>query len=251
IDNSSNTPELYRIEMDKYEGYDFTFNDDFTLNGPTNGTTKALELTSGDLILDDASIDITLTSGGADFEIPSEASINAIGATLRNTGDNTGISLDGLMVVGDNSQWLLNGGTDNYIEYSSSGNAEIQVEQGTLRVGSQIRRGTVNEMGVLKFSQNHSNSTVIVGENDAPTNSRGVFEILNIGSEFNQVADAGIEIVRQQTSPSLAALYLDPGSSSLGDGSSITLGNASTPAGQEIGIYSTISLKNIVVDNTS
>jgi hypothetical protein len=232
---------------------DIDFIEQFTLNGATDGNSneKALYLVKGDLTIDNSLTDITLTSGGGDFAIPSESSLTVREATVRNTGDNTGIYLDGLMVVGDNSQWLLNGGTDNYIRYTSSGNAEIQVNEGTLRVGSQIRRPLNNEMGVLKFSQTSSSSTVIVGENDAPENSRGVFEILNLGSEFNQVADANITIVRQQTSPSVAALYLDPDSYSLSDGSSFTFGNAGTPASQEIGIYSTIPVKNIIVDNSS
>lgn len=243
--------DLYRLEIDKLEGYSFTCNNDFTLSGPTNGATKALELISGDLIILGSSTDITLTSGGANFKIPSGTSLSVSNAIVRATGTNSGIYLDGLMEVGDNSQWLLNGGTNNFIEYSASGNAEIQVEQGTLIVGSQIRRNTLTTEGILNFSQNNANSTVIIGETDAPENRRGVFEILNAGSEFTQVADASITIVHSQTTPAFPSLYLDPESSSLGSGSGFVFGNSSTlAANKDMGIYSTIDLKNITLDNS-
>lgn len=251
---TSNNIDLNRLIINKSDNTaDVNFNEEFTLNAATNGTSaqKALYLVSGDLTIDNSLTDIDLTTGGGDFNIPAEASLNVLNATVNASGSSTGIYLDGLMTVGDGSSWLINGGTDNYIEYSVSGNARIEIEQGTLRVGSQIRRSTLTTEGILLFSQNHSNSTVIIGETGAPENNRGVFEILNAGSDFTQVDNAEITIVRQQTTPTIAALYLDPATSSLGSGAGFNLGNASTPAGQQIGIYSTIALQNLTIDNSS
>ena len=248
------TIDLNRLIINKaVNTADVDFLEAFSLNGATNGISsqKALYLISGDLIINNTGTNINLTTGGGDFRIPSEASLRVSNATVNASGSNTGIYLDGLMRVGFGSNWLLNGGTNNYIEYSSSGNAQIDIYQGTLRVGSQIRRSVNTEEGVLKFHQMHANSTVIIGEDDAPEGSRGVFEILNAGSEFSQVADANITIVRQQTSPSIAAVYLDPDAPGLESGSSITFGNASTPAGQTIGLNSVTTLKNIVVGTTN
>ena len=248
------TIDLNRLIINKaVNTADVDFLEAFSLNGATNGISsqKALYLISGDLIINNSGTNINLTTGGGDFRIPSEASLRVSNATVNASGSNTGIYLDGLMRVGFGSNWLLNGGTNNYIEYSSSGNAQIDIYQGTLRVGSQIRRSVNTEEGVLKFHQMHANSTVIIGEDDAPEGSRGVFEILNAGSEFSQVADANITIVRQQTSPSIAAVYLDPDVPGLESGSSITFGNASTPAGQTIGLNSVTTLKNIVVGTTN
>ena len=218
-------------------------------------TVTPLELTSGDMLFYDGDIDVTLSSGGADFRIPSATSLYVRGetgnnSTIRISGNNTGLYLDGTLTIADNASALLNGGTNNYIQYSSSGNAQIDIYNGELRVGSQIRRSLYTEQGILKFHQLDANSTVIIGENDAPEGTRGVFEVLNAGSEFTQADDAVITIVRQQTAPVVAAVYLDPETSSTGIGSGFVFGNASTPANQDIGIYSTIDIQNLTIDNS-
>lgn len=254
VNNAGATFNLNRLIVDKNSSdANVNINEALILNGPTNGTSaeKALYLLSGDLTLNNNGTDIFLTSGGGDFNIPGTASLRVSNATVRASGTNTGIYLDGYMRVGSGSQWLLNQGTNNYIEYSASGTAEIDIRQGTLRVGSQIRRNTITEDGILTFGQNHSNSTVILGETDAPENRRGVLEVLNTGSSFAQVDGANITIVQAQTTPAAATLYLDPGSSSVGTGASFTFGNASTPANENMGIYSSINLQNVIVDNTS
>ena len=226
----------------------------FSLNGATDGLSseKALYLQSGDLTIDNGATNIDLTTGGGDFRIPSETSLTVLNGTVNASGSNTGIFLDGLMVVGDGSNWRLNQGTNNYIEYSSSGNAQIDVHNGVLRVGSQIRRSLNTNQGILKFHQLDAGSTVSVGEVDAPEGNRGVFEILNSGSEFTQVDDANITIVRQQATPSVAALLFEPENVSIGTGASFTFGDdANTPADQVMGINSSVNLKNIVVNETN
>jgi hypothetical protein len=253
IDDADGTSNitLNRLIVDKYTGKFLNFYEEFTLNGVTNAFPKALELASGNLNLENSNIDIDLSTGGADFTIPSESRLEVNQSTVNISGNNTGLKLDGKMLIGDQASALLNGGINNYIEYSSSGNSEIFIDQGTLRVGGQIRRPLFTEEGVLKFYQNHKNSTVIVGENDAQTGSRGVFEILNTGSVFEQADSANITIVRQQQSPSVAALYLEPATANLGKGSSITFGNTTTPVDQTMGINSNIPLKNIVVNSNN
>lgn len=228
--------------------------EDFSLNGATNGLSseKALYLISGDLTINNSST-IDLTTGGGDFRIPVEASLSVINATVSASGNNTGIYLDGYMQVGDGSNWLINGvGNNNYIVYSSSGNAKIAVNQGTLRVGAQIRRSTTTEQGILTFRQEHANSTVVIGEQTVDKGSRGVFEILNSGSSFYQVADANITIAQPQVGASVAALLLEPSSDTINSGASFTFGDDTyTPAGQTLGINSKITLENIVVNSTN
>jgi len=248
--------DLYRIEMFKTPGKSFTFNNTFTLNGPTDTYPKALELLSGDFIIDAAGQDLTLSSGGALFRIPSTSSLAVGGisgdpAILRVTGNNTGIYLDGKLTLNDYSQALFNGGVNNYIEYSSSGYAQIDINNAELRVGSQIRRPTTTDQGILKFNQLDANSTVVLGEVDAPTSNRGVLEILNDTSTFTQVENANITIVRGQTSASVAALLLNPTIMELRSGSSITFGNASLTSASQIGINSTKNLQNIIVNSTN
>jgi uncharacterized protein YdgA (DUF945 family) len=50
---SGNTPQLYRIAINKKENpsASFTFNDNFTLSGATNTAAKAIEIVNGKLVL--------------------------------------------------------------------------------------------------------------------------------------------------------------------------------------------------------
>lgn len=257
VDDNTTTPELYRMVMNKggVGNPRFDFDDPFTLNGPTDGDPKALELISGTLNLNDAGIDITLSSGGEDFKIPQESDLLASRATLRVSGNNTGIWLDGTIRVGYGSKWYLDQGTNNYIEYTSSGVSEIDIYQGEFYVGSQIRRSAITEEGILSFSQNHLNSTVVIGTNadQGGETDRGVFELVNAGCQFTQVADAKISIANAIPSATVPSLYinLDGSEVNLEDASIIAFGSGDTEAGQNLSVYSSVSLKNIEVDNTS
>lgn len=267
LSNTDDMPvELYRLEMNKQQGTDFSIYRDpddtgvsmsnFSINGPTDSDPKAIELISGRLRLEDAGIDVTLTSGGADFNIPAEATLLAKhNATVRTSGSNTGILLDGSIEASYASNWFLNGGTNNYIEYTASGNAEIDIYQADFYVGSQIRRNTVTDGGILQFRQNHANSTVVIGTNaDAGGEpSRGVFEILNSGSYFSQVANARITIANGVTNATAPDLNVDVDASQvdLAEGSEIAFGSTSTSADQNLGLRSAVPLKNLVLDNTS
>lgn len=257
FNNTDGMPvDLYRIIMNKLSGKDFLFNDAFTLNGPTDSDPKALELISGRLMLSDPGIDITLSSGGPDFKIPSLATLyTGQSATVRITGDNTGIWLDGHIHAGWDTKWYLNGGVNNYIEYTSSGNAEIDIYQAEFYVGSHIRRSTTTEEGILRFQQNHANSTVVIGTNadQGGDPDRGVFEIVNTGSYFSQVADAEMTIanaVPNSTAPSFY-LALSDAEVSLGDNSLLRFGSSQTQGAQAMDLYASLPLKNITVDNSS
>lgn len=248
--------ELYRIQLNKIPGKDFTFSDYFTLNGPTNGTTKALELISGNLILNDT-ININLSTGGADFKIPADASLQANYATLNVSGNNTGIWLDGYMRVGYGSSWLLNQGTNNHIQYTASGNAEIAVYQGTLLVGSQIRRQLNTESGILNFRQEHSNSNVTIGTDASiPNNGRGIFELVNTGSQFKQVAGAKITLQNASANNPRPSLYINldlddnPLAADIDSTAIIQFGNLTTLANQSFTLYSNVELGDLVIDST-
>ncbi len=232
-------------------------NTDFALMGANNGDTKALELRSGTLILDDlttadgADTDIDLSTGGANFSIPAEAGLKVNLGSVNITGDDVGMELDGKFWVNGGTATIASStSSNNFIEYSGSGNAEIEVSAGTLTVGSQIRRQTMSTDGVLKYTQSGGN--VVVGKYDAPEDNRGIFEVLNAGSEFNFTGGT-FEIANAQDNPTVASLYLDPASSSVSSGATIEIGGADTRADQKIGIYANsdnISLDNIDVNST-
>ena len=267
--NADDMPvELYRLEMNKQQGTDFSIWRDpsdpsiamsnFSINGPTDGSPKAIELNSGRLKLQDGGIDVTLTSGtdAPDFEIPSEAALFAkYGATVRVKGSNTGILLDGSIEASYNSVWQLDDGTNNYIEYTASGNASIDIFQAEFYVGSQIRRNTVTDGGVLSFTQHHPNSTVVLGT-DADAGgeqSRGVLELVNDGCYFEQAAGAELSIANHVDNATAPALDLELADSemNLGEGSSLVFGGDSAVAGQNLEIYSNQPLQNIEVSNAA
>jgi len=249
---------LNRLIIDK--GIDqtttVTCNTDFALMGATDGDTKALELRSGTFIMDDlttddgADTDINLSSGGADFTIPEKAGLEVKLGEVNVYGDNTGIALNGKLTVSGGTVDMVNGAGNgnNYIQYSSSGAATISVTTGFLSVGSQIRRQTNSEQGILIWNQ--SGGTVVIGQNSAPEDTRGVFEILNTGSSFTHSA-GDFTIVRAQTNPSFAAFYFDPETATLTSGTSITIGNTDTPTGQNIGMYINQNLKNLVITGSN
>jgi len=230
--------------------------EEFDLHGVSNGASdrKALYLMRGNLYIDHPLVSITLSSGGQTFNIPSISSLHVNNSKISVSGDDTGIWLDGLMEIGTNSQWLLNGGTNNYIEYSASGNAAILVQDGTLKVGSQIRRSLTSDVGVLSFTQNKAASNIIIGDNSVPgtANNRAMFEILNAGSSFVQTEpNSVITIARGQSATNVPDLLLAPTSSTLPAGSTFVIGNTSTPTGNIIDIQSAISLKNLTINSTN
>jgi len=254
--SASSQPSLYRVVLNKQTNRNFTFNNSFTLNGPTDGEIKALELVGGTLNLSNSGIDLMLTSGGSDFKIPAGTGLFlGSSATVRVSGDNTGIWLDGTITGGYNTNFYLNGGINNYIEYTSSGSSKIILHQTNFYVGSQIRRSELAEEGILDFSQNHVNSTVKIGTHAhlGGATNRGVFEMVSPGSSFFQAAGARMSIVNavpNSTVPSLN-INLPDGEVNLENGSIIAFGDVETQADQSFGLFSSVKLMDLHVDNQS
>ncbi|TVQ82409.1 MAG: T9SS C-terminal target domain-containing protein [Bacteroidetes bacterium] len=248
LDMENSTPEdinLYRIFMNKStsQASSFTFNNAFTLNGPTGGATseKALQLQNGRLILNHEDIEIDLSTGGGDFFIPSTAGLVVSQGEVKVSGANTGILLDGLLRVETGGVINMDGGAgvNNYIEYSASGNATLEVMGGELIVGSQIRRGISNPSGVLRFTQSAGSTTV--GKNAAPVAARGVFEVLNTGSRFFHLGGSLTVVLPQTGSNTEAAVLLEPAVSITGNGT-LYMGNDNTPAGSILTLKSSVPL---------
>lgn len=244
---------LFRIVMNKGTSIanTFTFSNGFTLTGPTNTATKAIALQNGLLVLNNSAIDVTLTSGGGDFSIPASAGLEVRAGTARTTttSTNANILLDGLLRVSGGTLDVNGGGaTDtNFIEYSNTGNASIEVTNGTMTVAGKIRRSTANATGVLRYTQ--TNGTVLIANEGADASpTRGVFEVLNPGSLFSHTGGS-FTVVRGNGSATVPSVWLEPASSTV-TGSTVNLGNASTPAGvasSNFGIQSTVPLNNLVI----
>lgn len=242
-------PEFYRVVVNK--GSDVTnsiqFDSDFNVAGTTSGSDKAIELQNGSLILNNGDIEVDLTTGGGDFEIPSSAGLVLTQGIANVSGDDTGIALDGNLTINGGTLNMDDavGNGNNFIQYSASGNALLEISSGTLIVGSQIRPITSAETGVLRYIQ--TGGDVRIGTRAAPEGTRGMLQIYNPGSEFTHTG-GNLTIERHQNSPSIAALYLDPDISDV-SGSTITIFNANTPSGQnDFGINSVIALDNLIVN---
>ena len=249
------TPSLYRMVVDKGTGISsgFTFNTDINLNGPTNQPDKAIALRNGLLTLNDTGININLSSGGGDFTIPASSGLQLDAGFLNITGTSTGMILDGLLRMNGGQISIDDGneGSDNYLEYSASGSARIELNGGTLKVGSQLRRGLTSSQGVLQYEQ--TGGLLQVGLNAAPNLNRGVFEIVNSNSRFYHTG-GDIEIVRGVNSSNTPSLLIETSDYDLSATAEIQIGNGDTPSGaqsQQIGIKSNIPLKTLRVDNSS
>lgn len=244
---SASVPIFYRMVMNKGTNQTptFSFNNSFTLNGSTNTAIKAITMANGTLILNNAAINVNLTTGGSHFDIPGNSCLNILQGTARANGT-SGITLDGKLLISGGT--LNMSGGDNPIEYSASGNATISVTGGDLIIGGQVRRSPTSDVGILKYSQ--TNGTVVVGQNAATVNNRGVFEILNTGSSFT-MSGGDLFIARAQTSPEISAFYFNPATYSIGLAANINIGHSTTLAGQTMGIYAGKPLPKLRVNNTS
>ncbi len=247
---AGDAPQFYTLTVNKGSSIvtTATFNSNFSINGPTNLTTKSLVLQNGLFIMNHATPSVVLTSGGADFNIPSSAGLEVRLGTVSTTtaSTNANITLDGLLRISGGTATIDAGaGFPNYIEYSNSGNATIEVTGGTLTVGGQVRRSLSSTTGILKYSQ--TNGTVVIGNRGAPATTRGVFEVLNTGSLFFH-SGGSFTLVQGINSTTVPSLWLEPASSTITSGSTITIGNASTPANSlNIGIQSTVALNNLTI----
>ena len=256
---STSTPDLYRIVQNKGtdQTYSFTFNDDFDISTPT-ASIQPIELQNGVLVINDTNIgdanDVVLTNETNDtnFSIPSTAGLQISAGTITVLGDDLGILLDGAITLDGSGILDMDGGNNNYIQYSSSGSASIDLS-GTaqLLVGSQIRESIFTSGGILNYTQ--SGGTALIGTNTggAPSTGKPMFAVYGTGSSFDFTGGT-ITVSNHLSTASIASVYLDPGTHTVGTGTSIQFGDASTASGTEsLSIKSFISLYDIIVDNSS
>lgn len=243
--SNAGTATFSRIVMNKGTSIanSFSLNGGFTLTGATNTATKAIELQNGLLVLNNAATNVVLSSGGGDFNIPSTAGLEVRAGTARMTTAASNLTLSGLLRVSGGTATIDVAGFANDIEYTNSGFSTIEVTGGTLTVGGQVRRSLTNTTGSLIYTQ--SAGTVVIGNRAAANSTRGVFEVLNAGSQFNH-SGGSFTVVRGNGSATVPSLWLEPASASVTTASTITIGNASTPAGT-IGIQSTATLNNLTI----
>ncbi len=243
----SGTVDFYNIEIDKPAGEKVHFTGNFNLLGDNTGYPKALDLQSGECHLDNSNINIDLTTGGTEFQIPSGTILRVEGATVKTSGNGTGIWLDGILIIDNGAVARFDGGSgtnNNYIEYTSSGDAYLEVSNnGELYVGSQVRRSDILDVGVLDLVQ--SGGTITLGTYSTTADyasNRGVLELLGAGSSITQGPGDVITFANSNGSTSVPSLYFDPETSTLDASSGFTINSGNT-----FGIYANKNVKNITV----
>ncbi len=226
-----------------------------TINAFSLNTTlpASLTLTNGTFRLS-TPLTITLTTNSP-FTIPTSGCLSANIGTINiggafNAGD---LLLQGRLEVlntGVVNIGISGNNINNDIEYAAAGNPEINVSGGgTLNVKGQIRRNTSNTLGSLWFNQ--SGGTILVRGRNL-NNTRGVFEILNSGSQFN--TSGGSLIIENAGSVSFSDIYIDPANSTVNGsngGHTLIIGDGSTPINQTFKLNSSASLWNLTIDGTT
>ncbi len=241
---AGNVPELYQIVMNKGNSDASTFQVNSTLNllGAANTATKPVTFQNGRLVLSTTGVDINLSSGGGTVFIPSTAGLEVVNGSSVFMSSSTGIVLDGLLRIGENGTANFNDGVENtFIEYTSSGNAKLEVlGNASLNVGGQIRRNLFTNAGTLKYTQTGGNVTV-GGLNQIATN--GKFELDNVGSSISMTG-GNVFIQRGGGNSTFGDLYLDPGTSNITGGSFI-LSPLTTIGNQQYRVINSGSFNNI------
>lgn len=257
---STSNPDLYRIVQNKGsdQTYSFSFNNDFDITTPT-ATFQPIELQNGVLIINDSDIggvgnEVVLTNetNDSDFNIPATAGLQISAGTITVLGDDLGITLDGSITLDGTGILDMDGGNNNYLQYSSSGAASIDLS-GTaqLLVGSQIRESIFTSGGILSYNQSGGTALVGTSTGGSPSTNKPMFAVYGTGSSFD-FSGGSITIANHLSTASVASLYLDPDTYTVGTGTTIQFGDLSTASGTEaLSVKSFINLYDIVVDNSS
>ncbi len=175
------------------------------------------------------------------YELPRDGEIWVNGPTVElQTNGNFGLEgilriTDGIMNVGN--------GTNERLEPIVGGRTQLIVEGGTLNVAGQVRRTNFSTLGALKYNQ--SGGVVNAGLNGSNTNARGVFEVLNPGSNFT-MSGGELRVGRSNGDNGFPSIFLQPETHSV-TGGTLVIGNATTPAGN-IELNTKIPLFNVRVD---
>lgn len=204
------SPELYRLTVNKGTSQTTTLNvtTNFTLGAPTDVATKSLVIQNGTVTLNNAAINIELTSGGGYFQIPATAALIVNQGRVFVNSHNTGINLLGKLRVENNGIVWLGDGVANIrtlIQYVGL-YPELEIAgSGQLEVNSQIRRSTANLAGSLRYRQ--TGGTVNIYGRD-PNQGRAKLEVVNTGSEF--ALSGGTLSIYRGGGTTFGDLYLHP-----------------------------------------
>jgi hypothetical protein len=249
VTNTGTSAEFSRLALNKGSlANSVSFDGPFTLSGAANAAVKPLAINTGTCILNSSGIsNIIINSGNFDFVLPITGALTVQnGASVRVTGNNTGMVLSGNLSVLNNGALNCNEGTNNYIYYT---NANPIVTLGsttapaTLLVGSHF--GPADETSVVRFRAYNSGSVIKFGEKGAARTDKGVFEIAT-GSELTLNATT-LAVGAQMPAASVAGLYLAHSTGTLSNNPVFLIGGG--PTSQTVDIYAASPIRASITVN--
>lgn len=205
----------------------------FDVSGTVTNTARALgwlTLTNGTFYFNNSQ---TYNISNSSYTIPPTARLRVGAGTVNiitTDADANDLFLNGTLQI---SGGAVNVGTttvdtnNSDIEYGSAGNPTLNVSGGSLWVKSAIRRSTTTIAGALVYNQ--TGGTITVGGidcNTTPNFRRGVFEIdANPGSSFTMTGSSSLIVQRTNGgTQSYADLFINPITSNVSSGSTISIG---------------------------
>jgi hypothetical protein len=238
--------DLYRMVVDKgtSQTSQLTVNTNFTLGAATDLAVKPITLQNGTLTLNNASLNLTLSSGGAFFGIPATSALIMSNGKVSVNADRNGIDLRGKLRIDNNGIVSLGDGSLNIritLLYQGVTPVLEIADLGKLEVNTEIRRSTNTLAGSLKYHQ--TGGQVIVYGRD-PVYSRAKLEVLNTGSEF--VMTGGTLTIVRGSGSTFGDLYLVPSSSSV-TGGEIIFSQGTINGNTSYLLNSSVALPNLTI----
>ncbi|MEP2024016.1 MAG: T9SS type A sorting domain-containing protein [Reichenbachiella sp.] len=262
--NTNITLNKLIIDKEDNQTYSVTVQDEITFPDITISIEHPIDLVRGLLILDNAGIDLMMADANTgDFSIPNfnytdassgSAGLELMQGTVKIEGDDTALILDGSLILSGGNLDMSSGAGNgnNFIEYSATGYAIIEVNNAssTLSVGSQIRRGFYSESGILDLSI--TDGTVEIGASTNGDYRRGMLEVTNTGSNFIHTGGT-LRFLNQNgasaTDALKASLLLEPETYDL-TGSTIEI-DLNEADDDNFSINSAIAINNLTIQSTS
>lgn len=240
---------LHRIIMNKGNHPDsvFSFNNSFSLNHPSNLAVKPVTFLNGSLVFNDPAIDITLSSGSGNAEISSTSGLTIKQGAARLNGSGIGLVLAGRLRLENSGQFLANGATNNFIQYTNSGQSVLEIAgNAQLNIAQALKGATTFTNASIQYLQ--TGGTVRVGTLSNSNNSPS-FEIRNNNSRFRLL---GGDLIIARTGESNVAFLADSCNFQISPTANIIFGEGTiTPASTLFIVNSAIPLPNVLLQGSN
>lgn len=234
--------DFNRIEVNTLDTTSITITTDFNLSGESNGTTesKSLVHNSGRLVLNNAGINIDISTGGEEFKIPANGTIELQAGQLNISG-NSGMRLDGSLIISGGTVDMASDGTTNSIQYTVGTGSSLEMSSGNLLVGGHFMRQLDDDQAAINYGQ--TGGVARFGVNGSVTDQRGVFETVGASSTYSRTGGS-FSVESGNNSTTIGGLHIDrPGTFAEG-GTSVILIDA---GGTQVGVFTTEKLNHLQI----